>query len=168
MRTVIVLSALLILIASWGVASDSDKETARHEYVGAKKCKICHKKDGTFPSWSETRHSFAWDSLSAAEQKDEKLLPYYTTGTTAKGELLTGVQCEACHGPGADYKKKSVMQVRETAVKAGLVIPSEETCMKCHHAKAPVALAKTAKDFDFAKMVTKGVHKMLVADSTKK
>ncbi len=168
MRIVAVLSALLILIASWGVASDSDKKDTKHEYVGAKKCKICHKKDGTFPSWSESKHALAWDSLSAAEQKDEELLPYYTTGTTAKGDLLTGVQCEACHGPGADYKKKKVMQVRETSVKAGLEIPSEETCKKCHHAKAPAALAKIVKGFDFAKMVTKGVHKMPVADSTKK
>ncbi len=167
MRTLAILTAVLILIVSIGMAQDAAKKEVKHEYVGAKKCKMCHTKDGTFPSWSESKHATAFDSLSAAEQKDEKLLPYYTTGTTAKGDLLTGVQCEACHGAGADYKKKKIMKDQKASIAAGLIIPTEETCKKCHNAKAPAKLAATAKDFDFAKMVAKGVHAM-PADSTSK
>lgn len=168
MRTVAVLAALFVLIASFGMAADAEKEAAKHEYVGVKKCKICHKKDGIHPSWAESKHATAWDSLSAEQQKDEKLLPFYTTGTTAKGDLLTGVQCEACHGAGADYKKKAIMEDQKKSVAAGLVIPTAETCMTCHNEKAPAALAAIAKDFDFAKAVAKGIHKMHEAEAAKK
>lgn len=134
-------------------------EEVKHEFVGVKSCKMCHKKDGIFDSWAATKHAMAWDSLSAENQKKEELKPFYTTGTTAKGELLTGVQCEACHGAGGDYKKKSIMEDQEKAIAAGLVIPDEALCKKCHNEKAPTAALKaTAKDFNFEKMKAKGVH----------
>ena len=159
----------LLLVLGWTVmaqegekakegAETKEVKEVKHDYVGVKKCKICHKKDGTFESWEATAHAMAWDSLSAEDQKNEALLPFYTTGTTAKGELLTGVQCEACHGPGSDYKSKKVMEDKELAIENGLVIPDEKTCMKCHNEKAPAALAATAKDFDYEKMKVKGVH----------
>lgn len=151
--------------AAWadeGAKEDTEeaakKEEAKHEYVGVKKCKICHKKDGIFESWSTTKHATAFDDLSAEDQAKEELKPFYTTGTTAKGVVLTGVQCEACHGPGADFKKKSIMQNLEKAVAAGLIIPDEKTCARCHNEKAPGVLGTSAKDFDFAKKKEKGVH----------
>ena len=167
-RSVHVLLAMVLLLAFVGVvwADEATKEEeASHDYVGAKKCKICHKKDGVFPSWEETAHATAFDNLSEEDQANEALLPFYTTGTDAKGNLLTGVQCEACHGPGADYKKKSIMQDLEKATAAGLIIPDEKTCLKCHNADAPGALAATAKDFDFAKMKEKGVHALKAAEA---
>jgi hypothetical protein len=171
MRIRLLVLPVAALLAAWlftlAFAQETKKaetvekaEEVTHEYVGANKCKLCHKKDGIYPSWEMTRHAFAYDSLSAEDQKKKELIPYYTTGTTAKGVLLTGVQCEACHGPGSDYKKKSIMSDREKAVANGLIIPDEKTCLRCHHEKAPPALAKIAKDFDFEKMMAKGVHDM--------
>lgn len=158
-RSISLLTALILVIsmASMGVVAD-DAEKTKHEYVGARKCKICHKKDGTHPSWLETKHATAWDDLSAEDQKKEDFKKYYTTGTTAEGELLTGVQCEACHGPGSDYKKKAVMADREKSIANGLLMPDENTCKGCHNEKALPALAKTAKGFDFEKMKGKGIH----------
>ena len=57
-------------------------------------------------------------------------------------ESLPGVQCEACHGAGADFKKMSIMKDRDAAVANGLVIPTQATCDGCHkddgHSKAVV------------------------------
>jgi hypothetical protein len=161
MRNLTLLAVLIFLLTIVGavLAEEAAKpDTPAHAYVGAKKCKICHKKDGIFEDWSKSKHATSFDSLSAEDQKNADLKKYYTTGTTAKGELLTGVQCEACHGAGADYKKKKIMENQELAITKGLMIPDEKTCLKCHNDKAPAALAAIAKDFDFEKMVLKGVH----------
>lgn len=157
-----------VFIASFfclaGAEEAKEAKEVKHEFIGAKKCSMCHKKSGIAESWKASKHATAWDDLSAEEQKNEALLPYYTTGTDKKGTLLTGIQCEACHGAGSDYKTKKVMQDQEAAIAAGMVIADEKTCMKCHNEKAPTkALAATAKGFDFKKMMAKGVHVMPTA-----
>ena len=154
-----VLIGCLFILSVFSLTVAGDKKEAKHEYIGAKKCKMCHKKDGIFDSWMKTKHATAWDGLTDEQKKDEALKPFYTTGINKKGELLTGVQCEACHGPGSDFKKKSIMQDREKAIANGLIIPDEKTCLKCHNADAPTkTLAATAKDFSFKKMKVTGVH----------
>ena len=80
---------------------------------------------------------------------------------------MTGVQCEACHGPGKDYKKKSIMQDREKAVANGLIIPDEKTCQKCHNENVPKQFQPKEK-FDFAKMKAKGAHVLAKKEETKK
>ncbi len=157
--TGLLVSVLVLVLGAAIMAEDAKKaDEPKHEYIGATKCKMCHKKDGIHESWMGTKHAYAFDSLSAEDQKNEKLLPYYTTGTTAKGDLLTGVQCEACHGAGSDYKAKKTMSDRDLAMKAGLIIPDSTVCVRCHNDKAPAALAALAKDFNFEKLKTKGAH----------
>jgi hypothetical protein len=77
-----------------------------HAAVGAEKCaKMCHKVQ--FTSWQESKHA-----------KAEK-----------------AVDCEACHGNGADYMKMSIMKDVAKAKEAGLVMPTMEACTaKCHKA----------------------------------
>ncbi|MCK4823184.1 hypothetical protein KA005_45910 [bacterium] len=153
-----------IVMADEAVKKD-EVEKADHAYVGAKKCKICHKKSGIFESWGATPHATAWDNLTDEEKADKELMKYYTTGTDAKGELLTGIQCESCHGPGSDYKKKKIMQDREAAVAAGMVIPTDENCLGCHNDKAPAKVAAVAKDFDLDKLKATGVHLIPTAEA---
>lgn len=43
-----------------------------------------------------------------------------------------GLDCEGCHGNGADYKAIAVMKDRTAAVKAGLILPGLGLCKKCH------------------------------------
>jgi len=64
-----------------------------------------------------------------------------------------GVQCEACHGPGSDYKAISVMKDKAAAVAAGLIIPDEAMCKKCHNAESPTFTA-----FDYKTMYAKIAH----------
>lgn len=134
--------------------------TPDHAYVGADKCVFCHKaesKGNQAQKWMDSRHSHAYETLGsdaakkiAAEkglgdpQKEDACLVCHVTGWGAPEEFRTmkwrideGVGCEACHGPGADYWKMSVMKVKADAIKAGLHMPDEKTCLSCHNEKSP-------------------------------
>ena len=149
---------IICLMAAFAVTVyGEEKAEVKHDFIGAKKCGMCHKKDNTYPSWLETKHAKAWENLTAEQQKDESCVGCHSTGTTAKGEFLEGIQCEACHGAGADYKKKSIMENREEAMKNGLLIPDEKTCLKCHNENVPEEFRSKEK-FDFEKMKATGVH----------
>lgn len=74
-----------------------------------------------------------------------------------------GVQCEACHGPGSKYKSAKIMSKKKYADKreeqhklaldAGLVIPDEKTCLKCHNDRSPAF-----KGFEFKAYYEKIKH----------
>ncbi|MBD3333349.1 hypothetical protein GF356_10905 [candidate division GN15 bacterium] len=167
-KLVIILALIVAgLLVFSALAEDTKKEEApEYDYIGAKKCglKPCHGKDGIMASWEETPHATAYDDLTDEQKADESLMKFYTTGTTKKGDVLTGVQCEACHGPGSDYKSMSIMKDREKAIANGLLMPDEETCKGCHNADAPGKLGESAEGFDFAKMMEKGVHILPYSD----
>lgn len=57
----------------------------------------------------------------------------------ASAHKAKDLDCEGCHGNGADYRSSSVMKNRAAAVAAGLVLPGPEACKRCH-AKADAAL----------------------------
>lgn len=153
--------AFLATLSIPALSQEEKADEAKYEYIGAKKCIMCHKKDGTGPSWEESAHATAFDKLTDEQKADPVFLKYYTTGKDDKGELLEGVQCEACHGPGSEYKSMKIMKDREASIAAGLVIPSEETCMGCHGAEdAPAAVKAVAKDWNYEKALSSGVHAM--------
>ena len=149
-----------------------------HKYIGANKCKTCHKKakDGEqFKIWSESAHANAMKTLASDEAKkiakkmgiadpaaDAKCTKCHSTFASIDAKLLDaktkltldeGVSCESCHGPGSDYKKKKIMKDEKLAVAAGLIIPDEKTCTGCHNKKSP-----TFKEFKFADASKKIAH----------
>ena len=138
-----------------------------HEFAGATKCSMCHKKveqGEQFRIWQESKHAKAFETLGTPAAKEVaakfgisdpqtsgKCLKCHATAFWFSEEKVSeaipveeGVSCESCHGPGKDYMKKSVMQDRETAVAEGLLIPNEQTCRKCHNEESPVF-----KPFDY-------------------
>jgi hypothetical protein len=145
------------------------------EYVGAKKCKVCHIK--IYKTWKVTPHATAFDVLSpgvkTAEKKEAKLDPQkdYTTDpactechTTGNSTLFPGIQCETCHEPGKKYTSAKIMnkkkwradpeKQRKLAREAGLVVmPDEKNCKTCHNEKSP-----TFKQFDYAKRCEEVKH----------
>lgn len=150
-----------------GIQAGADKPAkAEHAFVGVKTCKMCHKNDGMFKGWEATPHAGAFDILPDDQKANADCLTCHTTGVTAKNVLLEGVQCEACHGAGKDYKKKKVMKDHEASLAAGLLIPDEKTCLTCHGAETYPEGHKEMAKFDFAKMKEKGVHP-LKADTAK-
>lgn len=149
-----ILLALAIIAAFTTAVMAEEKADAKkaHDFIGAKKCKMCHKQQ--YASWEKTKMAKALDLLKPEEQKDPKCAPCHMTGTSVKGVLLEGVQCEACHGAGADYKKKKIMKDKKLAMENGLMEVTEEVCLKCHIKEGN----PNYKEFDFAKAIKNDIH----------
>jgi nitrate/TMAO reductase-like tetraheme cytochrome c subunit len=126
-RRTIVNKKLGWMLAAMAVVALSGMALAQNEFIGAKKCKMCHKV--SYASWETLAHAKAFEQLKPEEQSDPECLKCHATGGTAD---LPGVQCEACHGAGSGYKSMKIMKDREAAVAAGLVIPDEALCRSCH------------------------------------
>jgi len=147
--------ALLAMSALSDEAKKDEKSKPAHQYVGAKKCKTCHKVQ--YNSWLESGHATAYDKLSDEEKKKPECIECHITGTTAKDVLLEGVQCESCHGAGKDYKSPKIMSKKKwpadpeahkaMAIEAGLVYPTAENCIRCHKKEGN----PNFKEFDFEK-----------------
>lgn len=139
-----------------------------HKYIGSAKCKVCHNspaKGEQYKKWAESPHAKAFDVLASEEaikvgkaqgvdkpQESDKCLICHVTGYAAPASekdvsfnQSEGVGCEACHGPGSDYKDMKVMKDKLAALAAGLVDPDEKTCVTCHNEKSP-----TYKKFVYA------------------
>jgi hypothetical protein len=126
-RTLLVVAVLVGLAALFAQSAN-----AAPTYIGADKCKMCHKIQHT--SWLETKHAKATEAAKAStEWKFEAAC--LTCHATNKDEAMAGVQCEACHGPGSDYKSIQVMKDRAKAVAAGMIVPTQATCDGCHDGK---------------------------------
>jgi len=147
-----------------------------HDFIGVQKCAICHKKPEQgeqYRIWSESKHAKAFETLGTPEakevaakfgiddpQKSGKCLKCHSTAyfftespVTDAIEPSEAISCESCHGPGKDYYKKSVMEDKEAAIEAGLIIPDEKTCVQCHNDTSP-----TFKPFDFKERYEKIKH----------
>jgi len=117
-------------------------------YIGAAKCKMCHKVQ--FTSWESLTHAKAFERLKPEEQSKAECLECHATGSSAE---LPGVQCEACHGAGSDYKSLKVMKERDASLAAGLLIPDQKTCEGCH-----VGAPHEQPAFDFESARAGGIH----------
>ena len=129
--------------------------------ISLKKCAMCHKKDSTgnqLEKWQSMAHSKAYESLASPEakavaaklgiddpQSSGKCLKCHSTAyyfteerQTEEVTLENGVSCQSCHGPGDDYKKKSVMEDLQASIAAGMVHPAKEkSCTLCHNEESP-------------------------------
>jgi hypothetical protein len=129
--------------------------------VGTKKCAMCHKKadkGNQYGKWQSMGHSKAYETLATEEAKaiGAKLgvadpqssgqclkchsTAYYFTEERQTEEITleNGVSCQSCHGPGADYKKKSIMESLDESIANGMVHPAKEkSCTLCHNDTSP-------------------------------
>jgi hypothetical protein len=149
---------------------------ADHAYVGAGKCKFCHNAAATgaqFDHWAKSAHAKAFATLATPEakktaaakgvadpQKAPECLKCHVTGHGAPPALLKekydakeGVSCESCHGPGGDYWQLNVMKDRAKSIAAGMLVPDEKTCAKCHNPESP-----QYKPFDYKTALAKIAH----------
>jgi Zn finger protein HypA/HybF involved in hydrogenase expression len=146
---------LLFVIGASGQAGDPAK------LISVKKCAMCHKKDdkgNQYAKWQSMGHSKAYERLATEEakavgaklgiddpQSSGKCLKCHSTAYFFTEEVQTeevsvenGVSCQSCHGPGADYKKKSVMESREESIANGMIYPAKEkSCTRCHNDTSP-------------------------------
>lgn len=146
----------LFLMAGFTVAQD-------FEYIGAKKCKMCHNKPSQgeqYDIWSAGPHANAMKSLEGDDAKNPDCLKCHATVYAVDENLLTeditadeGVSCESCHGPGSVYKSMKIMKSREESLANGLILPTEEVCVTCHNEESP-----TFKGFVYDEWVAKIAH----------
>jgi YD repeat-containing protein len=150
----------IALLAMAFLALRSASADDAHEFVGHKKCKSCHAKEAIgdqYGQWLESKHAKALTSLAtekakkwaseagvADPQSDERCVKCHTTAhgvpdekVAKKFDRTAGVQCEACHGAGKDYRKKKIMVDRDKAIAKGLVPQTEAVCTTCHNDKSP-------------------------------
>ncbi len=178
-------AATLLVVVAIGMmmtlAFAQEAQKTNFKYVGVAKCKMCHKgeKNGNiFEKWQSDKHSQAYATLASDYSKQvaakvgvkgdpqqaPQCLECHVTGYHAPAEqkdvsltLEEGVSCEACHGPGSEYKSMKVMKeiTAGTAKGAdfGLIQPTNEVCVKCHNTKSP-----TYKEFKFAEAVKVIAH----------
>ena len=140
---------IVAAVGSVLIAGAANSSAADFKYVGAKKCKTCHKKEligDQYGKWQEAKHSKALETLKgekAAEiakekgitgpaSESEKCLKCHVTAYGADAAAFDkkplnpadGVQCESCHGPGSAYKKKKTMADHDKSLAAGMRVES--------------------------------------------
>ncbi len=132
------------------------------EYIGVAKCKMCHNKPATgaqYAKWAASTHAKAFQSLKGAEAKNPKCLKCHSTAfglELSETQTITveeGVSCESCHGAGSGYKTATVMKDRAKSIAAGMIIPDEKLCRKCHNPESP-----NYKEFNFKTYSAKIAH----------
>jgi hypothetical protein len=138
------------------VAADSLKDS-NPQYVGAKKCRICHL--DIYKSWQSTAHAEAMHSLEPEHTRDSACVRCHITGIKDDGTIIENVGCEACHGPGSEYRKMRVMKNRQLAIEKGLVVQSEAVCIRCHNEDSP-----DFKGFDYSTIDLGDIHLMPSAE----
>ncbi len=112
-------------------------------FTGADACAACHAEIGA--AWRKTAHSRALAALSPREAASPRCRACHATGDAPLGRSeLPGVQCEACHGAGADYAADDLMRDRPLARALGLrdlSTPARRAalCMRCHRAATRLA-----------------------------
>ncbi|MBI5685181.1 MAG: cytochrome C554 [Verrucomicrobia bacterium] len=162
-------TGLFIALAIAAPAQAAERDAAN--YVGMKICGMCHKKEGggnQLGKWQASPHAKAFELLGTAEakaagakvgvtdpQKSGKCLKCHSTAyhftETVQTDKFTpeeGVGCESCHGPGKNYKSRSVMQNRQEAIAGGMIYPATKSCAQCHNESSPTWKADryTTKD----------------------
>lgn len=171
------LTLLLGILLSIGMTGGAWAVDKVPQYIGAESCsKLCHKtaKQGKQKAiWEGSAHAKAFQVLASPEameigkskgidnpQESDACLKCHVTAHGVPDDLKgakfsheEGVGCEVCHGPGSLYKKRKVMKDHDASVAAGLLIPDEKTCLKCHNEESP-----TYKPFDFEERWQKITH----------
>ena len=144
-------------------------------YLGADNCKTCHnkpEKGAQYDHWVKDPHSQALKALSSEKAveyaksngianpaTDDKCLKCHSTYHAAPENLRNGIKddegvsCEGCHGAGSSYRGPAVMRNRNIAVRQGLILQTEESCIKCHNSEAPFF-----QGFDYKIAFEKATH----------
>ncbi|NUM37141.1 MAG: cytochrome C554 [Candidatus Brocadiae bacterium] len=147
------------------------------EFVGVKKCKMCHNKESLgkqYELWTKEKHSQAYKVLGTPKAKElatkmgvkenpqesGKCLKCHVTAynftekrVSTKITLEEGISCESCHGAGSLYSKEDIMKKFQAACSKGLNVNPKEVCKKCHNPESP-----TYKEFNYDKFFKEIAH----------
>lgn len=111
----------------------SGVDRSKDRYVGEAVCAACH--PAAAAAWTSTRHAVAWAALEQAVASARlDCVGCHSTGYLHPGGYgtpdappLTGVQCEACHGPGSSH-----VAAGGRGGVYGELPASQAACVACH------------------------------------
>jgi hypothetical protein len=158
--------ALFVVVFAVPMVLAQETAPSKHAFVGAETCKMCHhtdKQGKQYDIWKASAHAKAFETLKTAEAdsiakakgfttkavETEACLKCHVSGynvdASLKGDkfkMEDGVQCETCHGAGADYKSLKVMKDKKLAEENGLKFYDTEEarvalCKSCHNSDSP-------------------------------
>lgn len=171
---VVIAAGCLVLI---GAGTTAAQEAASHKYIGVAKCKMCHINPNRTWAETKHAKAFESLKTDEAKKyspnptTDPTCLKCHVTGYEQPGgyviptagdavpsgdagavpealaKSMEGVQCESCHGPGEKYKDIKVMKDRALSLQNGLIMPTEEVCLKCHNNKEAPTFVEGKWDF---------------------
>jgi len=145
-----VVLGLSVVDTGRGTSPTQDAAKDVNHYIGAAKCKSCHKAEETgnqFGAWEGHKHAKAFETLGTPEAKalaaakgvedpqkaPECLRCHVTAHGLPAGEIKSGfkleagVQCETCHGPGELHMKARMKAAAAGATGTDYVaIPADE------------------------------------------
>lgn len=113
-------------------------------YVTSEACAKCHQTE--YDIWKKSRHFNAFAALETKKRTyDAACIGCHSLGFQKPGgfvnikatQHLANVQCESCHGPGAEHVAKPTVASYKTPTK-------NQSCLICHD-------RENSPDFDFAK-----------------
>jgi hypothetical protein len=131
------LAAVLVALVSGDRVSARPPNDAT--YIGQKKCRTCH--FGEFRAWRKMKHAGAWETLAEKDRGRPECLRCHVTGYGKPGGYaseketagLTGVQCEACHGPGSAHAEAAKVEEDEAKIDALIDKSPGARCVECHN-----------------------------------
>ncbi len=132
------------------IVSEIPQETPKGgSYVGDSQCQSCHFTQAT--QWINTKHAKAFDTLVTSNHDyAPSCFPCHSTGFGFIGGFLLpdktptmkNVQCESCHGAGAEHV---------AAPAAGWTVPASTVCTSCH-------TPENSPDFDIGTYLPQVTH----------
>lgn len=140
LRSLIVLACLAaVLVALASRRRVSARPPKEATYIGQKNCRICHFKQ--FRAWKRMKHAGAWKVLYEKDRSRPECLRCHVTGYGKPGGFvgeeetphLTGVQCEACHGPGSVHAEVAKEEESEDKIDALIDKTPQNRCVECHN-----------------------------------
>ncbi len=121
-----------LLAVALTVAVAAPALTRASERVGPETCKACH--PAAYDAWKSSPHARARETLPERSRGDKRCLSCHAPDLE---DGISGVSCEACHGPGRAYSAPYVMRDPELARAVGLADPGERACAGCHTDSTP-------------------------------
>lgn len=143
--------ATLILSATLFSSGIADPKEA--EFIGAKKCKMCHNKKATgkqYAIWTEAKHSKAFDLLGTDRAKT------VAAKLGIKDPQASG-KCLKCHSTVYKWTDSVVSNVgMKKSGKPRITVAEGVSCESCHNAGSLYQKKKIMQDFD--KSVAAGLN----------
>ena len=136
-QKIAVITLVLALLASVQpalIASDN--------YIGSKNCGHCH--EAQYDAWKKGSHSGSLFVLDVEHRNSSKCISCHAIKIQGK---TTSVECESCHGAGANYAKSYIMKDLELARAVGLKYQDYTVCLKCHQGDTPTVQEFEARKF---------------------